>query len=86
MTVSINYSQKAHQHWIDVDVPDQKPDEIIEIFLTSAFGDQISKMKLVGSKHRIDISHIKINTLNVKVVTKNATVMKVIKIGESVVK
>lgn len=84
MTILIDYTQDEHFHWIVVDILDQKTSEVIEVSLSSSNGDQISKMKLLGPKHRVDISHIKINTVNVKVVTKNATVLKVLKIGRCI--
>lgn len=84
MSVTVQYIEDENLHWLDVDIPDQKNDEVIEISLTSSFGDQIAKMKLFGPKHRIDISEIKLSILNVKVVTKNSTVMKVITIGECI--
>ena len=74
--ISVQLFQSEHNSWVDIEIPSVQVSGHSTLTLMNALGEQIQQFFVIGQKHRIDITGLKSQTLNLKIETVNATFMK----------
>jgi hypothetical protein len=77
--VAISIKDVHQQKWLEVILPLQKEEEFALLTILNHIGEHVLKMELTGSKHRIELTYLKLENGSIKIETAHSVIMQKIK-------
>lgn len=74
--IAISIEEVHQQKWLEVLLPFQKENEYAFLTILNNNGEHVLKMELSGSKHRIELTYLKLENGSIKVETAHSVIMK----------